>query len=252
MTEVYEVRGRRIGVRWSRAGLDGDLRALATSALGIQDAPPNISIVLGERAGRTRSKHQLHVQGQLSSVISGESGLVRAVIRALGALAAEPPPGSLSLNAFLVVDQDGTAIAVDRRLAADVRRLEATIRRHGQRVLQLARLDVWPDRDTATLPDAAAATGISLDALDDRWPAQPGDDDLSAGEVAVRRLIYAGRPVAESRGHAIANMVPMLRGPKGLVDRATVAQLAAFTADIELSGAPMQDRSRLAALLGVT
>ena len=127
--------GHRLGIRWSRSGLDAELRILAGAALGVQDAPPNISVVLGERTGRTRTKHELHVQGQLSSMISSDSGLIRAIIRALGALAAEPPPGSFSVNAFLMIDADGTAVAVDRRLADDVRRLGPKVRRSGQRVL---------------------------------------------------------------------------------------------------------------------
>ncbi len=129
MTDVYQVGGRRFGVRWSSGGLDAELRALAAGALGVGDAPANVSVVLGERTGRTRSKHQIHVQGQLSGMISSDSGLIRAVIRALGAIAIEPPPGSLSLHAFLVIDPDGGAVAIDRRLVADVRRLGPKVRR---------------------------------------------------------------------------------------------------------------------------
>jgi hypothetical protein len=246
------VGGRRLGVRWSRGGLDAELRALAAGALGVQNAPANVSIVLGERAGRTRSKHQLHVQGQLSSMISGDSGLIRAVIRALGALAVEPPPGSLSLNAFVVVDSDGAAVAVDRRLAADLRRLGPMVRRSGRRVLQSPHLNVWPDRGTAVLPDGATAAGVSVEALDARWPLESGDDDLAAGEVAITRFVYAGRPEPASRADAMADMVPMLRDPTGRVDRTEVAQLAALTAHLPVGGVVMQDRGRLAAVLGLS
>jgi hypothetical protein len=241
VTDVYEVGGRRLGVRWSRGGLDAELRALAAGALGVGDAPANLSIVLGERTGRTRSKHQLHVQGQLSSMISGDSGLIRAVIRALGALGAEPSPGSLSLNAFLVVGPDG-AVAVDRRLAADVRRLGPMVRRLGRRVLQLPHLDVWSDRGTAVLPDGATAAGVSREALDARWPPEPGDDDLAAGEVPITQFVYAGRPEPESRADAVADMLPMLRDPSGRVDRTKVAPLAALTAHVPVAGVLMRDR----------
>jgi hypothetical protein len=244
--------GRRLGVRWSRSGLDAELRALATGALGVQDAPANISIVLGERTGRTRSKHQLHVQGQLSSMISGDGGLIRAVIRTLGALAAEPPPGSLSLNVLLLVDPDGTAVAVDRRLATDLRRLGPAVRRSGRRVLQSPHLDIWPDRGTAMLPDGATAAGVSLEALAARWPLQRGDDDLTAGEVAISGFVYAGHPDPESRAHAVADMVPMLRDPTGRINRTEVAQLAALTTQLQLAGVFIQDRGRLAAALGLS
>jgi hypothetical protein len=252
VTEVYEVGGRRLGVRWSRAGLDAELRALATGALGLQDAPANLSIVLGGRTGRTRSKHQLHVQGQLSSMISGDGGLIRAVLRALGALAAEPQPGSLLLDAFLVLDPAGTVVAVDRRLAADVRRLGPVVRRRGRRIIQAPHLVVRPDRATAVLPDGPGAAGVSVEALDARWPLERGDDDLAAGEVAIARFVYAGSPEPESRGHAVADMVWMLRDPAGRVDRTEVAQLAALTAHVPVTGVLMQDRGRLAAVLGLS
>ncbi len=248
---MYELQGRRLGVRWSRAGLDAELRALATSALGVQPAPANLSIVLGGNTGRTRSKHQLHVQGQLSSMIRGDGGLIRAVIRTLGALAAEPPAGSLSLNAFLMVNRDGTAAAIDRRLAPDLRRLDPMIRRRGRRVVQVPRLDVWPDSAKVVLPDGATAAGVSVHALNARWPLERGEDDLSAGEVAITRLVYAGQPGPESRGHAVADLLPMLRDPTGRVDRVKVARLAELTEHLQLSGLFMQDRGRLAAVLGL-
>jgi hypothetical protein len=246
------VEGRRLGVRWSQRGLDAELRALAAGALGVQDAPANVSIVLGERMGRTRSKHQLHVQGRLSSMISSDGGLIRAVIRVLGALAAGRPPGSLSLDAFLVVDPDGTGVAVDGRLADDVRRLGPKVRRSGRRVLKPPRLDVRPDRATAILADGAAAAGVSVAALDARWPLEPGDDDLTAGEVAVTRFVYAGRPEPESRADAVADMLSMLRDVTGRVDRTEVAQLAALTDHLPLEGIPMGDRGRLATVLGLS
>lgn len=252
MTEVYEIDGRRLGVRWSRGGLDVELRALASGALGVQDAPENISIVLGESTGRTRSKHQLHVQGHLTSMISGDGGLVRAVIRALGALGAESPPGSLTLNAFLVLDRSGAGVAVDARLATDVRRLGPHLRRGGRRVLQLPDLAVWPDRAVATVPDGATAAGVSVAALDARWPLKPGDDDLAAGEVALTRFVYAGRPEPESRADAVADMLAVLRDATGRVDRREVARLADLTAHLELSGLAAGDRDRLSALLGLS
>jgi len=184
-------------------------------------------------------------------MISGDGGLIRAVIRALGALAAESPPGSLSLNAILVVDPDGTAVAVDRRLAADLGRLGPRVRRRGRRVLQLPHLDVWPGRGTAVLPDGATAAGVSVQALDARWPLESGDDDLAAGEVVITRFVYAGAPEPESRAHAVADMVPILRDPTGRVDRTGVAQLAALTAYLPVGGVILRDRSRLAAVLGL-
>jgi hypothetical protein len=252
VTEVYEVGGRRLGVRWNRPGLDAELRALASGAIGVEEGPPNISIVLGERTGRTRSKHQLHVQGRLSNTISSDGGLIRAVIRALGALASGPPPGSLSVDAMLVVDADRVAVAVDRRLARDLRDLEPRLRRGGLRTIELPHLDVWPDRATAVLPDGPAGVGISIKELDSRWPPERGDDDLVAGEVAISRFVYVGRPEPESRGHTVADMVPMLRNSTGRVKRADVVRLVALSAELPLSAVPISGRARLATVLGLS
>lgn len=252
MTEAYEVGGRRLGVRWSRSGLDAELRSMAAGALGVQDAPPNVSVVVGERTGRTRSKHQLHVQGHLTSQISGDGGLLRALIRALGALASRPEPGTLLIGAFLVIEPDGAAVAVDQRLAADVRLLGPRLRRSGRRVIHVPHLGVRPDQGTAVLPDAATAVGVSVEALDARWPQEPGDDDLAAGELAITRLIHAGRPKPESRGDAVSDMVPMVRDRTGRVSRADVTQLAALTARLPLDGVLIRDRERLAAVLGLS
>jgi hypothetical protein len=251
VSEVYEVGGRRLGVRWSQRGLDAELRALAGAARGVQDAPPNLSIVVGESAGRTRAKHQLHVQSRLLNVIRSDGGLVRAIARALATLAVEPPPGTLPLNALLLIGPDGTAVAVDSHLSMDVRPLGARLRRQGLRIAHPPRLDFDPDRSVAVLGDPAAALGVSKLALAARWPIGPEDDDLVAGEVRIVRFVYVGRPEPESRADSVADMLLMLRDPTGRLDRGKVARLAALTEGLELRGVFVGDRRRLAALLGV-
>jgi hypothetical protein len=251
VTEAYEVDGRRLGVRWSRSGLDAELRGLASGALGVQEAPPNISIVLGEQTGRKRSKHQLHIQGRLSSTFSTDGSLIRAVVRMLGALAGEPPTGSLSLGAMLMMDADGVAVVVDRRLGRDLRDLAPRVRRNGWRVIELPHLAVRRDRPMAILPDSCAAIGVSADELDARWPPERGEDDLRAGEVSISRFVYAGRPEPESRGHSVADMVPMVRDSTGRVRHGDVGSLVSLTAGLPLSGVLMPAGDRLAAALGL-
>jgi hypothetical protein len=251
VTEVYEVGHRRVGVRWTQGGLDAELRALADAALGMQDAPANISIVLGQSTGRSRSKHQLHVQGHLLTMVDGDGGLVRAVIRALSALAGDPPPGSLRLNASLVIDDDNAAVAVDWRLTADLQQLGPLLRRRGRRVLHLPRLHVLPDRGSAWLADPAAVVGLTRENLDARWPLEPGDDDLAAGDVAITRLVYAGPPELVSRPERVAALVPTVRDATDRVTRGDVAHLARLTAGLPVDGVVMGDRTRLVGLLGL-
>ncbi|MCA1844600.1 MAG: hypothetical protein LC792_15700, partial [Actinobacteria bacterium] len=222
----------------------------ASGALGVQDAPANLSVVVGESARRIRSKHQLHVQGHLTAMVTGDGGLIRAVIRALATLAATAPPGSLTLDAFLVLDRSA-AVAVDRRLAADVRRLGPQLRGAGRQVIHVPHVAVSPQGAIAVLPDAGAALGVAIAELDARWPVQPGDDELVAGEVALTGIVYAGRPEPESRADAVADMLAMLRDPSGRVERVGVTRLADLTSAVEVSSLAAGDRDGLATALGL-
>lgn len=238
-------------MRWSRAGLDAELRALATAAVGVEAAPANVSTVLGERAGRTRTKHQLHVQGDLTTVTGADGTLVRAVIRALGALAVGAPEGTLTLKALLVLSAGGTATIVDRRLATGLRSLEPGLRRAGARITAVPHVLIRPATGEAVLPDGAGALGVSVAEVDTRWPRQRGDDDLVAGPVPVDRLVYAGRPDPESTAAAVADMAPMLRDGTGRLRTDDVAALTAFAGAVEHEVAATADRTRLRRALGL-
>jgi hypothetical protein len=170
----------------------------------------------------------------------------------LAVLATGPPPGSLSLDALLVLELGGPAVAVDGRLWPDVQTLEPLLRRRGRRVLRLPRLDVWPDRGAAVLPDAASSVGVSVEALNARWPVRPDDDDLAGGEVAISRLVYAGLPGPPSRADQVAAMVPMVRDATGRVARTGAAALAALAAHVEVSPVVSGSRKVLAAELDLT
>jgi hypothetical protein len=226
------------------------VRALAPAALGIGPAPPNLSVVLGERSGRTRSKHQLHVQGELSTITAADGTLVRAVVRALGSLAADAPEGRLTVNAVPVIGPRGAATIVDRRLVTELRRLEPVVRRAGAHVVDVTRVVVRSDTSSAILPDGAGALGVSVAAIDRRWPRARGDDDLRAGEVRVGRIVYAGRPDPESPAAAIADMASMVRDG-GRLRTDDIAALAALARAVECHPAAGRDRARLRRALGV-
>jgi hypothetical protein len=73
-----------------------------------------------------------------------------------------------------------------------------------------------------------------------------------AGEVAISRFIYVGRPEPESRGHAVADMVPMLSDSTGRVSGADVAKLAELTARLPVTGVLIPAGERLPAVLGLS
>lgn len=249
--EAYEVGGRRIGVRWSRAGLDEELRRLARSSLGVQDAPPNLSVVVGETSGRTSTKHNLYVQGQLASTTRSEGALVRAIIRALAALGTAIPDDTLTINAFLLIDPMGAVTAVDRRLTADFRHLEPRLRRSGHRAVDAPHLCVRPEAPTVVLPDTRRTVAIELDELDRRWPREKWDDDLLAGDLALSRLVYGGHPDPQSLSAAVADMVSLVRDARGRVATDAVVLLAELAGRVETEGVPGQDPKTLSRALGI-
>lgn len=108
------------------------------------------------------------------------------------------------------------------------------------------------EQAVAVLPDGASAIGLSIAELDAVWPPGPGDDDLTAGEVAIAEFVYAGDPEPSSRADAVADMVPTVRDRTGRVRRGDVAQLAVMTARIQSAGVPLGDRAGLAASLGIS
>ncbi|MGH9178398.1 MAG: hypothetical protein ACRD0N_07580 [Acidimicrobiales bacterium] len=252
MTEAYEVGGRRIGVRWTRTGLDAELRALAGGALGRHDAPPNLSVVVGERSGHKLTKHQLTVQGRLLCVTGHDGGLLRALVRALGTLVAGAPPGTVALSAFLVIDPSGIATIVDHRLAAQFRRLEPRLRRAGHRVVEPPTLFVRPASATVSLPDSAGAVGVSRRALDRRWPLEGADDDLVAGDVAVSKLVYGCSREPESLAFAMAEMMPLVRDGAGLVRTTDVERLSQLAQRLPTEPVPGHDPGHLRRVLGLS
>lgn len=242
--------GRRIGVRWTRSGLDAELRALAAGALGPQDAPPNLSVVVGERSGHKVTKHQLVVQGRLLCVTGRDGGLLRAVVRALGALVAGPPPGTVALSAFLVIDPAGIATIVDHRLAAEFRRLEPRLRRAGHRVVEPPSLFARPASATVSLPDSAGAVGVPRSVLDRRWPLDGVDDDLVAGDVPVSKLVYGCSREPDSQAFAVAEMLPSVRDGAGRVRTTDVERLAQLARRLSTEAVPVHDPGRLRRVLG--
>ena len=70
-----------LGVRWSDPSLGEQLGSIADTFRGVGEAPPNVSVVVGESSGRSRVKHHLYVQGVPFVVSADDSRLIRATIR---------------------------------------------------------------------------------------------------------------------------------------------------------------------------
>jgi hypothetical protein len=219
--------------------LHRELRELA----GVKFLPdhatsPNLAVLLGDVEGHTRSKHLLHVQGRLRLATTSDSRLLRAVIRSAAALAADQPVGTLRLDASILLDPHGRAMAIDNQLGDELRRLEPRARRSNYRIIDTPFIDVDTSSATIVLPEWRELTGLSADALDGRWPSDPGADDLRAGHVQLGTMIYAGHPFAESRAAAISEMTPMVLQSDRTVRTEDVRKVAELAERIETRATP--------------
>jgi hypothetical protein len=223
---VYEVGGRRIGMRWSASVVADALRDVSDTWLRRAAAPPNISIVVGASGGRNREKHRMYVQGRLRLTTAHDDRLVRAVLRAIAALAEVAPTGAVDLDAVVLLDRDGRAVLVDRRLAFDTARMEPRLVRRGWRVVDVPIARVDADTATVTLSDARAVVGTDLRAFDASWPAIDGSDDLAPRRIPIHRIVGIGSGDGESLAVAVAQLAAMAVRADGSLSPADVAAIA--------------------------
>lgn len=231
--------------------MDAQLRELCEGALGLGDAPSNVSIVVGEAKGRTRSKHHLYVQGQPMIVGATDGSLVRAVLRCIAGLATDMVVGGLALRAVLVISPEGDAIVVDRRLGPGLERLEPRLRRSGHQIISPPWLVALPESGVVVLPDVTPSVGVSVAEVDDRWPRSGTDDALSSEPRRIARIVYAGQPEAASSAAEVAQMVPLVWDGDGRVRTADVAELVVLGRAAHTTGAVVGDLASLRGALGL-
>jgi hypothetical protein len=245
--QTFEVGSRRLGVRWNRPGLDHVMSEHAAEVAA--DAPANVSVVLGKQAGSVRSKHALYVQGRLVVATPSEGRLVRCIVRALASLGAEPPAGSSKLGASLIAYPDRAMIAIDHRLASELRHLEPRLRTIGAHLIETPFLSVRAA--TVYLPDCSTLVGFSSARLAEAYPSVDLDDPLTPGPVTLSALVYQGHPLPESRASAVADMIPLAREPGGRVRSENVRELVKLSATARTRGVLGQDLRGLREVLGV-
>jgi hypothetical protein len=245
--EIYEVGPRRLGVRWSRSGLSAQLRALVGESPAAGAAPWNLSVVVGEAKGTTRSKHQLHVQGRFSLAFADDGRLLRSMLRMLGVLGSVAPPGSLTVNAVLVLRPDGSGVVVDHRLVELLQRIEPQLRHGGCRVLYTPWVVLDPAGAAALLPDSIALLGVETNELARRWPSGAADDDLRSGALGIDSFAYLAPRDATSRAAVVAGLTPTVMRADQTTSTEDVELLAQL--DVRAIGITDGDRSRLRSLL---
>jgi hypothetical protein len=229
VTDVYEIGGRRLGVRWSQPGLANSLARLARAYAGPGDAPPNLSVVVGGSRGRAKDKHHLYVQGRHLSATADDGRLLRSVIRAASALVATPTTEQLRLDALPVVAPDGSVVIVDHGLDHELRAIQRRIEQRGYRVLDCAAVALDPSAGQVVLPDARAAFDLDAQAFTERFPTGAADDDLGALQAPIAGIVYACHQAPASRAAEVAFLGALARTQQGTLRTEDVARFPELT-----------------------
>jgi hypothetical protein len=209
-----------VGVRTNdeetRTLLLGALRPLVASDV---DAPPNLSLALGEVDGHVRALHFLY-RGGLSVVRTDSPGrLLRAALRHLEGFA-PPPPDTIRLNAKLLV-RGGDAVLVDSRFGGTVDVLERRIHRLGLHLVDVHA----PTLDRATLEVRLEAPRLDVDTdgrgeIDRRHPPARHEVELHDDRYPLRELVIWGDPDPDGRSPAqrYAELTPLAMGRDGSIE----------------------------------
>ena len=240
-----------LGVRWSDPSLGEQLGSIADTFRGVGEAPPNVSVVVGESSGRSRVKHHLYVQGVPLVVSADDSRLIRATIRVLATLAVGVPAGVPPLHTTLVLRADGETIAVDRRLSGELQRLEPRLRRTGARIIDVPSFSVVGGTNEIRLPDAASVVGVGREELQDHWPLGAGDDDLRGLLSRISTVVVLDRANPDSIAGALAAVAPIAAGLKRGLATTDVRALLPLVERAKVVAVHADTRHALRSALGI-
>jgi hypothetical protein len=211
---------RLVGVRTNDASAGDRLRdILRAQVVTSVEAPPNLSLFLGEGDGRVRALHRLYLGGSVVLHTRSEGRLLRAALSYLDGFAG-PPPGTVRYFARLLV-RDDTAVLVDGILGGQVDRIERRLERLGYQVadlpgpavdLQTAKVVLWP-------PRLEIVRG-SLAALDSDHPPARRELELVDARLPIRAVVaFWSEPKGDdgvSPARRLANLAHLtLPGPDG-------------------------------------
>jgi hypothetical protein len=218
---VYRVGQWHIGVRTNNTGVNERLRALLRDEfVPNEDAPPNLSVFVGDESGPIREMHRLYRGGVTVLHTRSMGRLLRATLAHLDGFF-DPPATTLRLGAR-VVERDGTAVLVDAMLGPALDRIERRLEQVGYRCADvpfasLARdsleLALWPPRVHVD-PEALAR-------LDQDHPRERRELAVSCEQLPIRALVMPphtddSRPVSPARG--LVELAALAVTPDGLVD----------------------------------
>jgi hypothetical protein len=214
-------------------------------------APPNVSVIVGLYDAGVQAKHQLYVQGQLVLVSASDERIRRAIIRALGDLAAERPTGTVAVQAAVIITPDGRAMLVDHRLRNDLRKLDRRLWRGGLRVIDTATVIIEVATGAAMLSHPADVLGegttiARMLGTND----SDGLDNLQGGSIPISRLVFMGVADGNDLAQSLAEAAPMTSQPDHTLRVTDIECLLEVFRRIESRSAVPDDADALMAALG--
>jgi hypothetical protein len=216
---TVRVADRLIGVRTNDQRIADQLRALlAEHVVPDVDAPPNLSLKMGEDTGRLRALDLLYRGGMPVVKTRSRPRLLRATVNYLDAFA--DAPGTVRLNARLLAS-NGRAVLVDDWLRGVLQRVERRIEKFGYRVMDVAGVPLLPAtlevevRPPRLVVDPGAWAEVERD--------HPSDDghELTYARLPVDQVVVWNRQrdTRESGAERLASLMPLLglhdRDPRG-------------------------------------
>jgi hypothetical protein len=240
-----------IGVRTNDEAMTALLRMALRSHVEVDlDAPPNLSLTLGETDGRVRGLHFLYRSG-LSVVRTDSPGrLLRGAIRHLDGFA--PTPADMTrMNAKLLV-RDGDAMLVDGRFGGTVDMVERRINRLGYRLVDVHA----PLLDRESLEIQLHAPHLDVDPegraeIDGRYPPTPHEVELHDGRYRLRGLVVWGDQAPDGRSPAqrYAELTALATGGDGTIVADDLDVLVRLSRSSEILRIEYPDARQLVAAL---
>jgi hypothetical protein len=240
-----------IGVRTNDEAMGalllGALRPLVVSDV---DAPPNLSLALGEANGHVRGLHFLY-RGGLSVVRTDSRGrLLRAALRHLEGFAPAPPDAT-GLNAKLLVRGDD-AMLVDGRFGGILDILGRRLHRLGYRLVDVHA----PLLDRETLEVRLESPRLEFDPdgraeIDRRHPPTPQEIELHEGRYRLHGLVVWGNAEPDGQSPALryAELTPLTVDRDGNVVADDLDLLARLTQACDITRIEYPDARQLLSVL---
>jgi hypothetical protein len=199
---TYRVGKRLIGVRTNDLGAGEWLRAvLRAHVVPEVDAPPNVSLFVGDADGKVRKLHRLYRGGGVVLHTRSMGRLVRAALANLDAFLA-PPAGIRRIHARVLV-RDGGAVLVNQRFYGQLDGIERRLERVGYQVAETHGAPVDPRTYEVVLAqprfNVDAATVASLDR---EFPPEPREFHPASVRLPIAGLAL---PTYDDQAHEDAH-----------------------------------------------